>query len=43
MDNKNHLPWVEKYRPEILTDIISHKEIIQKHFCKNINRKYSQI
>ena len=28
MDNKNHLPWVEKYRPENLTDIISHKEII---------------
>jgi len=27
-NNKNHLPWVEKYRPQDLTDIISHKEII---------------
>jgi replication factor C subunit 3/5 len=26
--SKNHLPWVEKYRPNNLTDIISHKEII---------------
>jgi replication factor C subunit 3/5 len=28
ISNKSHLPWVEKYRPEDLTDIISHKEII---------------
>jgi replication factor C subunit 3/5 len=27
-DSKSHLPWVEKYRPENLTDIISHIEII---------------
>jgi replication factor C subunit 3/5 len=27
IDN-NNLPWVEKYRPEYLSDIISHKEII---------------
>lgn len=26
--NKSNLPWVEKYRPEKLTDIISHVEII---------------
>ena len=24
----NQLPWVEKYRPNDLNDIISHKEII---------------
>lgn len=28
IDQKNNLPWVEKYRPDNLTDIISHKEII---------------
>jgi replication factor C subunit 3/5 len=28
MDQKYKLPWVEKYRPNDLTDIISHKEII---------------
>ncbi|KAK6026089.1 hypothetical protein OSTOST_07991 [Ostertagia ostertagi] len=24
-----NLPWVEKYRPESLTDMISHEEIIK--------------
>lgn len=23
-----HLPWVEKYRPMVLTDVISHGDII---------------
>ena len=28
-DGKNsHLPWVEKYRPATLDDLISHEEII---------------
>jgi replication factor C subunit 3/5 len=28
MDTKQNLPWVEKYRPDTITNIISHKEIL---------------
>ena len=28
MNQTHSLPWVEKYRPDNLNDIISHKEII---------------
>jgi len=27
--NKENLPWVEKYRPSHLKDLISHKSIIE--------------
>lgn len=27
-DAKSNLPWVEKYRPATLDDLISHEEII---------------
>ena len=26
--DKHHLPWIEKYRPESLDDLISHKDIL---------------
>jgi replication factor C subunit 3/5 len=26
---KGNLPWVEKYRPQTLDDLVSHKEIIR--------------
>jgi replication factor C subunit 3/5 len=26
--SKEHLPWVEKYRPETLGDLVSHEDII---------------
>ncbi|XP_066594914.1 replication factor C subunit 5 [Prorops nasuta] len=28
-NKQTNLPWVEKYRPKVLTDLISHEEIIQ--------------
>jgi hypothetical protein len=29
VESKGNLPWVEKYRPETLDDLVSHKEIIR--------------
>jgi DNA polymerase III delta prime subunit len=39
VEKKNNLPWIEKYRPNELSEIISHEHIVQtiKNFMKTKN------
>ena len=36
-----HLPWVEKYRPESLNDVISQEHIVQT--CKGLGGQLPEV